>query len=152
MLKLTASYGKKLPVEGADFSSQNYHAAVEVELPAGLSREELDRRIRETFELVRASVEAELGASSRSGSTARSFRPPSKPRNSQARPASAKQLAYLRDIATRSGMSPAELVEEAAARFGVESLEQLSRENASALIDILQGGGASSRPPRRAAA
>ena len=35
MLKLNSSYSKKVPVEGQDFSSQSYHASVEVELPDG---------------------------------------------------------------------------------------------------------------------
>ena len=32
MLKLNASYSKKVPAEG-EYSSQSYHASIEVELP-----------------------------------------------------------------------------------------------------------------------
>ena len=59
MLKLNASYSKKVPA-GEEYSSQSYHASVEVELPDGLSGEALQARIHETFDLVRNSVEAEL--------------------------------------------------------------------------------------------
>ena len=59
MLKLNASYSKKVPAEG-EYTSQSYHASVEVELPDGLSQEQLQNRIHETFEMVRNSVEAEL--------------------------------------------------------------------------------------------
>ena len=59
MLKLNASYSKKVPADG-EYTSQSYHASVEVELPAGLSQIELQSRIHETFEMVRNSVEAEL--------------------------------------------------------------------------------------------
>lgn len=59
MLKLNASYSKKVPAEG-EYSSQPYHASIEVELPDGLNQEQLQNRIHETFAMVRESVEAEL--------------------------------------------------------------------------------------------
>ena len=59
MLKLTASYSKKVPAD-TEYSSQSYHASVEVELPDGLTPEQLNARIHETFAMVRDSVEAEL--------------------------------------------------------------------------------------------
>ena len=59
MLKLNASYSKKVPAEG-EYSSQSYHASIEVELPDGLTQEQLNSKIHETFAMVRDSVEAEL--------------------------------------------------------------------------------------------
>ena len=59
MLKLNASYSKKVPAEG-EYSSQSYHASIEVEFPDGLSQEQLNDKIHETFAMVRDSVEAEL--------------------------------------------------------------------------------------------
>ena len=59
MLKLNASYSKKVPA-GEEYSSQSFHASVEVELPDGLTQDQLQSRIHETFDLVRNSVEAEL--------------------------------------------------------------------------------------------
>ena len=56
MLKLNASYSKKVPA-GEEYSSQSYHASVEVELPDGLTQDQLQSRIHETFDLVRNSVE-----------------------------------------------------------------------------------------------
>ena len=152
MLKLTAAYGKKLPVEGLEYSSHNYHASVEVELPDGLGREELDRRIHETFELVRSSVDAELHGNGQAAPTmpmppipaqpqpqrpaadSRQFQPP---RRKQGQPASAKQLNYLRDIAVRRGISLEELDHAANMQFGAESIARLSRDEASRLIDWL---------------
>ena len=148
MLKLTASYGKKVPVEGRDFSSKNYHATVEVEIPEGLDRTELDARIRDTFELVRTSVETELADSAGQGST----RPIARTRKRPAQPASEKQLSYLRDIAVRQGMTPADLAATASEHFGVAAVEHLAREQASQLIDELGGtGGGSQGRGRRAA-
>ncbi len=57
MLKLNASYSKKVPAEG-EYSSQSYHASVEVELPDGLTPEQLQGKIHETFDLVRNSAGA----------------------------------------------------------------------------------------------
>ena len=37
MLKLNASYSKKVPAE-TEYSSQSYHASIEVEIPDGLTR------------------------------------------------------------------------------------------------------------------
>ena len=47
MLKLNVSYSKKVPADG-EYSSQSYHASIEVELPDGLSPEQLNSKIHET--------------------------------------------------------------------------------------------------------
>ena len=57
MLKLNASFSKKVPAE-EEYSSKSYHASIEVELPDGLSENQLKDKIHNTFELVRDSVEA----------------------------------------------------------------------------------------------
>ena len=147
MLKLTASYSKKVPVEGTDFSSHSYYAAVEVEIPDGLDKTELDSRIHDTFELVRSSVEGELNGKARTGggngSASRGSAGQSDP------PASEKQLSYLRDIAVKQGMTLPQLNDEAHSQFGVGTVRQLSRSQASRMIESL---GGVSRTSRRKAA
>ena len=59
MLKLNASYSKKVPAEG-EYTSQSFHAQIEIELPDGLTQQQLQEKVRNVFELVRTSVEAEL--------------------------------------------------------------------------------------------
>ena len=59
MLKLNASYSRKVPAEG-EYSSQSYHASIEVELPDGLNQEQLQNKKHETFAMVRERVESEL--------------------------------------------------------------------------------------------
>ena len=59
MLKLNQSYSKKVPATG-EYTSQSYHCQIEVELPDGLSEQELTEKARKVFEFVRNSVEAEL--------------------------------------------------------------------------------------------
>ncbi len=128
MLKLNASYSKKVPAEG-EYSSQSFHASVEVELSDGLSGEQLQARIHETFELVRNSVEAELNGTSPSQSNgAQSGR--------QGTPlASPKQLQYLTQIAGTRGINLNQLT----ARFHLNDIRQLSRQQCSSLIEELTG-------------
>ncbi len=138
MLKLNASYSKKVPA-GEEYSSQSYHASVEVELPDGLSGEALQARIHETFDLVRNSVEAELH-----GKTSANYggRPVAgTPRNGSQRsrsgarqneaPASPKQLSYLLDLARQRGITPQQI----AARFQVLDIQHLTRQQCSDQID-----------------
>ena len=157
MLKLSAAYSKKVPAE-TEFSSQSYHASVEVELPDGLSHEALDAKIHETFALVRDSVEAELGNTVRQPSAA-SQTPPTQsqpglhdtpPQNSSQpvygkkngtasdAPASPKQIKFLLDLARQNGYT----VEQLKARFNVSVLEELSRTQCSRAIDMLNGKAA----------
>ncbi len=59
MLKLNASYSKKVPAE-SEYSSQQYHCQIEVELPDGLNPQQLQEKVHNVFDFVRNSVEAEL--------------------------------------------------------------------------------------------
>ena len=158
MLKLNASYSKKVPAD-TEYSSQSYHASVEVELPDGLSHEELDARIHETFALVRASVETELH-----GNTDQQHSQPAQTSNMQSQPglydnapqnaskpaygkkngttsdapASPKQVKYLLDLARQYGVSP----DQIKAKFNVPALESLTKTQCSRAIDELNGKAA----------
>ena len=153
MLKLNASYSKKVPAE-SEYSSQSYHASVEVELPDGLTPEQLNTKIRETFALVRDSVENELNSDASNASQPVQTHQPglydspaqntSKPTygkknvtNSDA-PASPKQIKYLLDIARQIGYTP----EQLKARFNVPALESLTKTQCSRAIDELSGKAA----------
>ena len=59
MLKLNQSYSKKVPAEG-EYSSQQYHCQIEVELPDGLNPQQLNEKVHNVFDFVRKSVETEL--------------------------------------------------------------------------------------------
>ena len=158
MLKLNASFSKKVPAD-TEYSSQSYHASIEVELPDGLTPEQLDAKIRETFALVRDSVEAELH-----GNTVRQPAAASQMPNTQSQPglhdtppqnasqpvygkkngttsdapASPKQIKFLLDLARQNGYT----VEQLKARFNVSVLEELSRTQCSRAIDQLNGKAA----------
>ena len=139
MLKLNASYSKKVPAEG-EYTSQSYHASVEVELPDGLSQDQLQNRIHETFEMVRNSVEAELHGNipnQQGGDTVVTTVNNNQQgygtaaAKSRETPASPKQIRFLLDLAKGRGVTPAQI----AAQHGVAAVEQLSKRQCSDLIN-----------------
>ena len=158
MLKLNASYSKKVPAD-TEYSSQSFHASVEVELPDGLTQDQLNAKIHETFDLVRESVEAELNgntvqqpaqvplAPNTQSQPGLYDTPPqnaSKPAYSKKNgttsdaPASPKQVKYLLDLARQYGVSP----EQIKAKFNVSSLESMTKVQCSRAIDELSGKAA----------
>ena len=146
MLKLNASYSKKVPAD-TEYSSQSYHASIEVELPDGLTPEQLNARIHETFAMVRDSVEAELhGETVNAGQMTSVLQQPAQQQNKPAygkkpatdAPASPKQIKFLLDLARQSGYT----IEQLKARFNVAALEDLSRTQCSRAIDLLNGKAA----------
>ena len=150
MLKLSASYSKKVPAE-TDYSSKSYHASVECELPSGLTEPQIKERIARTFQVVRDSVEAELhGAPAPAQAvpvqsvTTHQAPPPAQPSrngNNQSRgKASNKQIKYLLDLANNHGIGLAELNAEVAARFNAATIYDLGRKDASQVLDLLKAG------------
>ena len=138
MLKLNAAYSKKVPAEG-EFTSQSYHASIEVELPDGLSQEQLNDKIHATFEMVRESVEAELNGkpAANYGHSEPHENGSSAPQTNHSSgsnsnvPASPKQISYLLSLASRRGITPAQI----AAQHNVANIDQLTKKQCSALIE-----------------
>ena len=134
MLKLNAAYSKKVPAEG-EYTSQSYHASIEVELPDGLSQEQLNDKIHATFAMVRESVEAELHGNppTKRGEYPAQEAPNPTPQGnrSAAVPASPKQINYLLSLASRRGITPQQI----AAQNNVANVDQLTKRQCSALIE-----------------
>ena len=130
MLKLNASYSKKVPADG-EYTSQSYHASIEVELPDGLSSEQLNSKIHETFEMVRNSVEAELHGKT---PIQQGGNMPQNNNNQPVQgstPASPKQINYLLTLASRRGITPQQI----AVQNNVTNINQLSKKQCSTLIE-----------------
>ena len=138
MLKLNASYSKKVPAEG-EYSSQSYHASIEVELPDGLTQDQLQSRIHETFAMVRDSVEAELHGGTAAvapvqqepSRNPQGYQPARNQTSTSDAPASPKQISYLLSLASKRGITPSQI----AAQQNVANIDQLSRRQCSALIE-----------------
>jgi len=154
MLKLNTAYAKKVPAD-TEYSSQSYHVSMEIELPDGLSPEQINAKIHETFDQLRNSVEAELKGNPSPHQTAslpmenasNASQEASAPsqnnygkRNGTTSdaPASPKQIKYLLDLAKQYGVSPDQIKN----KFNVPALESLSKTQCSRAIDELSGKAA----------
>ncbi len=135
MLKLNASYSKKVPVPGEHMTMESYLACVEVELPGDIHGQDLQQRIHETFELVRRSVEDELSSACPPDAAPERGR---RETGSAQVPASPKQIRFLSDMAMRGGMDLRQLAQRANQSFGVADLTALTRRQASQFIDELK--------------
>ena len=130
MLKLNASYSKKVPADG-EYTSQSYHASIEVELPDGLNQNQLQTRIHETFALVKESVEAELHGKTPIQQGGNGAMNTINNGQQTTTPASPKQINYLLTLASRRGITPQQI----AAQHGVATVEQMSKRQCSDLIN-----------------
>ena len=130
MLKLNASYSKKVPAEG-EYTSQSYHASIEVELPDGLTQDQLQSRIHETFEMVRNSVEAELHGNTVNHQGGNGAVNTVNNGQQVSTPASPKQINYLLTLASRRGITPQQI----AVQNNVANINQLSKKQCSTLIE-----------------
>ena len=164
MLKLNASYSKKVPAE-ADYSSHQYHCQIEVELPDGLTKEQIQNRIHETFGLLRESVETELNMTRPAQIMPPQMPPPQQyvqqqpaqqqnyqqngyaqqnqnhqqNQNKQYRnsnsTASSRQVNYLLGLAKRAGWTVQQILQ----RCRIPNIEAISSKECSQLIQELSG-------------
>ena len=132
MLKLNASYSKKVPT-AEQFSSQSYHCSVEVELSDAATPEQLQAKIHDTFALVRDAVESELHGKP-AAQTAKAE--PKKP--DAADRATNRQVKFLLDLAKGKGLTLTALNARVKDRFKVETVYDLARKDASKLVDELK--------------
>ena len=137
MLKLNASYSKKVPTS-EQFSSQSYHCSVEVELSDAATPEQLQAKIHDTFALVRDAVESELhGKPAAKPEPAAQTAKPESAKSDTAK-ASNKQVKYLLDLAKGKGLTLTALNARVQDRFKVETVYELARKDASKLVDELK--------------
>ena len=136
MLKLNASFSKKVPAE-QEYSSKGFSASIEMELPDGLNQEQLQERIHNTFALVEASVEAELQNGNKQAipETQVQQQPQQVKPIQKAGPISAKQLKYVNDLLRDTKFDPLQFLQQA----GLNSVYELSKAQSSQLIDLIKG-------------
>ena len=143
MIRLQVSYSLKTP-GSSQYSSVSYHAGLDVEVADEIARD--GRRLEEHLQELWGRLEAAVEAQAQSTGTAAPA-PASAAPSSNGALASQKQINYLSLLARRArGWGLPELQREIRSRFGDVGLYELSREQASALIDSLQGGEGRGRP------
>jgi hypothetical protein len=137
MLKLNTSYSKKVPVPGQEFSSQSYHAAVELELSDALKPEEVQARIHQTFDMVRHAVEAEINGKTAPQPAAQPAA--TAPRTGKpAEKASNRQIKYILDLAGEKKLPLSQLNADVQRQFNVQDIYALDKKQASQLVDLLK--------------
>ena len=149
MIKLSTSFSKKIPVQGQEFSSQSFHASIELELSDALTPEQIREKIHRTGEFLRRSVDEELGGGGaaepgqapqpEAGKGAAAFAGAGQQPQGE-RKASNRQIKYLTDLAAERKVTLADLNADIHRRFGVENVYDLSAKQASALLDEMNGG------------
>lgn len=137
MLKLNASYSKKVPTS-EQFSSQSYHCSVEIELSDAATPEQLQAKIHDTFALVRDAVESELHGKAAAKPEPAVQTAKGEPAKPDAAKASNKQVKYLLDLAKGKGLTLTALNARVQDRFKVETIYDLARKDASKLVDELK--------------
>ena len=150
MIKLNASYSKKVPVPGEEFSSQSFHCSMEVELSDKLEARDIQEKIHETFAMCRDAVETELhGAALKADAARQPIRVLPQAEAPQggavARKGSAKasnaQVKYLLDLATRQGISLSALNARVQKEYQAATVYDLSLVQAGAILDELKANG-----------
>jgi len=134
-LKLNASFCKKVPAE-VEFSSKSYLASLELELPTNLSGDELIVEIHKTYAQLERAVEEQINGKTTTRSNER--KPRSKPTSGDPVKASNKQIKYILDLGKAREKRLADLNTEAARLYGVDSIYELTKKDASRFVDELK--------------
>lgn len=61
MIKISANVSKKLPIAGMDYSSQQFGAAIEIEVSDADKAEDIQARIGELYALLSSTIDGQLG-------------------------------------------------------------------------------------------
>jgi len=141
MLKLTCSYSRKAPAD-EEYSSRSYHAGLELELPAGLTGEQINEQVHGTFAQLKAAVETELNGKATPEQISPGAAANGKGKdNGTTRKISNAQAKFALDLARKNGVSLNELDQMIRDEFGVAGLYDLTGGKggqASDLIDRLR--------------
>jgi len=133
MLKVCTSYSKKVPTD-QQYSSQQFHASVEVELSDALTPDQLQERIHQTFAVVRSTVENEING--KPGKTNGNGNGHGENKNNGK--ATNAQIKFITSLGTDQGIQLSELNQHVQDTYGVESLYELSKKDASSFVQQLQ--------------
>ena len=142
MIKLHAAYSKKVPAE-EQYSSKSFHASLEIEVADDVAKDggKLQSRLRALWSDLEKAVEAQIVQSNGNGAPSPRQDSSPGPENGDDR-ASPRQINYLTLLARRAkGWGLAELEKFVQSRFGNESMFEISKSNASMLIEEFKSMG-----------
>jgi hypothetical protein len=144
MLKIIASFSKKVPAE-QEYSSQQYFCTLEREVPDSASVEQIQTHIHSTFEMVKQAVETELSGKKSDSADLRVLpAADAAPKAAAtAKPgddakASNKQVRYILDLARNRGMGLSDVNALVKDRYDAASVYDIGKKSASRLVDELK--------------
>lgn len=136
MIKLTAGFSKKLPVDGVEYSSRSYSAHIEIEVADQVSDQGVQDRLDILYRILEGTVEKKLNEDA-----PRQPMPPKGNGNGRKNGSGAATEAQQRAIFAISkdlGIEAVVLKNMIEEQFDVSDPAQLSRKDASRLIDQLK--------------
>ena len=140
MIKLSANLSKKVPIGDVPYSSQQFGAAMEIEVSDSASPDEITKRLKTIYDMLSRSVDEQIAGSHNSAdeepqnpSSSDSF--PSRSNNGHA---SLAQVKAIFAISKERGVGREGLVNALRRDFGVEKPEDLTIRQASEVIDRLK--------------
>lgn len=136
MLKAILSYSKKIPVTGQQYSSHSYHLSLETEMSEGLGHAAIQQKLHDTFELVKTAVEHELEGGSKAVKPVETAKAEATSAGSVIK-ASNRQVKLIMDLARERNITLAQLNAEVAKLYKVTSVYEISKTNASRLVESL---------------
>jgi hypothetical protein len=136
MLKLVCSYSRKGPGD-EEYSSRQYHAGLEMELPEGMTQGQLDAKVHETFGRLRDVVESELNGKAKPVTDQAPASSPTKG-NGNGRKISNAQAKFALDLARKAGLKLVDIEQMVRDEYGANNLYELGAGPASSLIESLK--------------
>jgi hypothetical protein len=145
MIKISASYSKKLPTKLL-YSSESVFCSIEKEVSSQASASEIQRTIADTFKLVRESVGSELSVGQADQRESRREERSQRPQGRQQRDAGRgadqrstnKQIQYILRLGQEQNLGLPELNRQVADIYGAGNVYDLSKRDASAFVDVLK--------------
>ncbi len=135
MIKLHASYSKKIPAE-EQYSSKSFHASLEVEVSDDVARNagQLEEKLRALWSDLERAVENQIRSSN--GKSAAPAQAAPRTNGSNGEKASPKQINYLTLLARKAkSWGLADLDAFVKTRFGNGGVYEISKSDASMLIE-----------------
>lgn len=133
-LVATIQFSKKVPAE-TEYSSQGYALSMQTEIPES-DPVAIQARIREAYAMVRNCVEQELA---NGNGKAAPVKETAKPEQTKPEQASNRQIKFVTDLCQQKGIALSQLNQQIRQQYGVTGLYDITRKQASELLDELNG-------------
>ena len=140
MIKLSANLSKKVPIGDVPYSSQQFGAAMEIEVSDSASPDEITKRLKMLYDMLSRSVDDQIASSNNPAAEEPQSQsaPDAFPSRSNNGHASLAQVKAIFAIAKERGVGRDGLTNTLRRDFGVDKPEDLTVRQASEVIDRLK--------------